>query len=93
MTRGSVLQLISAAKQSGSTVILGGPESANHSAEYLSAGADVIVVGEGESTLTELVATLPSMGPHGLNGVSRHRLQKRGRRTGAHARANQDQRS
>ena len=30
MTRGSVLQIISAAKQSGSTVILGGPESANH---------------------------------------------------------------
>jgi len=69
MTRGSVLQLISAAKQSDSTVILGGPESANHSAEYLSAGADVIVVGEGESTLTEVMATLPSMGPHGLNGV------------------------
>ena len=54
MTRGSVLQIISAAKQSGSTVILGGPESANHPAEYLGAGADVIVVGEGESTLTEL---------------------------------------
>ncbi len=69
MTRGSVLQIISAAKQSGSTVILGGPESANHTAEYLTAGADVIVVGEGESTLTELVATLPSMGPHRLNSV------------------------
>jgi anaerobic magnesium-protoporphyrin IX monomethyl ester cyclase len=69
MTRGSVLQLISAAKQSGSTVILGGPESANHSAEYLNAGADVIVVGEGEATLTELMATLPSMGPNDLNSV------------------------
>jgi len=69
MTRGSVLQIIGAAKQSDSTVILGGPESANHSAEYLSAGADVIVVGEGESTLTELMATLPSMGPHALSGV------------------------
>ncbi|HEY1865614.1 MAG TPA: cobalamin-dependent protein [Candidatus Acidoferrales bacterium] len=70
MTRGSVLQLIGAAKQSGSTVILGGPESANYSAEYLSAGADVIVVGEGESALTEVMATLPSMGPHGLNDVA-----------------------
>src|ERR1700683_5560452 len=69
IARGSVLQLISAAKQAGSTVILGGPESANHSAEYLAAGADVIVVGEGESTLTELMATLPSLGPHALNGV------------------------
>src|SRR5277367_3123934 len=69
MTRGSVLQIMDAAKQSGSTVILGGPESANHSAEYLSAGADVIVIGEGESTLTELVATLPSTGPHALDNV------------------------
>ncbi len=69
MTRGSVLQIISAAKQSGSTVILGGPESANHSGEYLKAGADVIVVGEGETALTEILDTLPSMGPHGLGNV------------------------
>jgi radical SAM superfamily enzyme YgiQ (UPF0313 family) len=69
MTRGSVLQLVSAAKQAGSTVILGGPESANYPKEYLTAGADVVVIGEGESTLTELIATLPSMGPHGLESV------------------------
>jgi anaerobic magnesium-protoporphyrin IX monomethyl ester cyclase len=69
MTRASVLKIIAAARQADSTVILGGPESANHSTEYLNAGADVIVVGEGESTLTELIATLPSMGPHGLHGV------------------------
>lgn len=69
LTRGSVLQIISAAKQCGSTVILGGPESANHSTEYLNSGADVIVVGEGESTLTELMATLPAMGPHDLGSV------------------------
>ena len=69
LTRASVLQLIGAAKQAGSTVVLGGPESANYPDEYLAAGADVVVVGEGESTLTELVATLPSMGPHGLENV------------------------
>ncbi len=50
-------------------MILGGPESANHPAEYLGAGADVIVVGEGETTLTDLMATLPSMGPHDLDSV------------------------
>ena len=69
MTRASVLQIISAAKQAGSTVILGGPESANYPAEYLNAGADVVVVGEGETTLTELIATVPSMGPHDLHSV------------------------
>ena len=69
MTRSSVLQIISAAKQAGATVILGGPESANYPNEYLTAGADVVVIGEGESTLTELIATLPSKGPRGLDGV------------------------
>jgi anaerobic magnesium-protoporphyrin IX monomethyl ester cyclase len=69
MTRRSVLALIAEAKQAGCTVVLGGPESASHSAEYLGAGADVIVIGEGEQTLAELVAVLPSTPPHGLHAV------------------------
>src|SRR5882724_12028359 len=69
ITRSSVLQIISAAREVDSTVILGGPESANYSSEYLGAGADVIVVGGGESTLAEVIATLPSMGPHQLHAV------------------------
>jgi radical SAM superfamily enzyme YgiQ (UPF0313 family) len=69
ITRSSVLQIISAAREADSTVILGGPESANYSSEYLNAGADVVVVGEGESTLAEVIATLPSMGPRGLQAV------------------------
>ena len=69
ITRSSVLQIISAAREVDSTVILGGPESANYSAEYLNAGADVVVVGEGESTLAEVIATLPAMGPHRLHEV------------------------
>jgi anaerobic magnesium-protoporphyrin IX monomethyl ester cyclase len=54
ITRRAVLQIIVAAKETGWTVVLGGPESANHSAAYLAAGADVVVLGEGEITLTEL---------------------------------------
>ena len=69
VTRSSNLHIISAAKRAGYTVILGGPESANHSAEYLNAGADIVVVGEGETTLGELLATLPSMGPRDLGSV------------------------
>jgi anaerobic magnesium-protoporphyrin IX monomethyl ester cyclase len=69
VTRSSVLQIISAAREVDSTVILGGPESANYSSEYLAAGADVVVVGEGESTLAEVIATLPTLGPHGLQEV------------------------
>src|SRR5262245_17289706 len=44
MTRRSVLRIVTAAKERGWTVILGGPESANYTHEYLRAGADVIVV-------------------------------------------------
>jgi anaerobic magnesium-protoporphyrin IX monomethyl ester cyclase len=69
MTRRSVLRVVSAAKQYGWTVILGGPESANYTHEYLRAGADVIVVGEGELTLAELIPALAAVGPHRLHGV------------------------
>jgi anaerobic magnesium-protoporphyrin IX monomethyl ester cyclase len=69
ITRRSVLAIIEAARQSGWTVILGGPESANYSAEYLEAGADVVVIGEGEATLTELVTALASVDSHRLQGI------------------------
>jgi radical SAM superfamily enzyme YgiQ (UPF0313 family) len=36
-------------------VILGGPDVSHHREEYLSAGADVCVIGEGEETLRELL--------------------------------------
>jgi radical SAM superfamily enzyme YgiQ (UPF0313 family) len=69
MTRRTVLELIGAARQCGWTVILGGPESANYPAEYLHAGADVIVIGEGETALAELLPTLASAGPRKLSGI------------------------
>ena len=69
MTRRNVLRIVRAAKRHRWTVILGGPESANYVAEYLGAGADVIVTGEGEVTLTELLRTLPNHGVHRLHGV------------------------
>lgn len=69
ITRRSVLEIIAAAKRSGWTVILGGPESANYSTEYLRAGADVIVIGEGEMTLLELLPALASRGPRELSGI------------------------
>ncbi len=93
VTRRSVLQIIKAAREVDATVILGGPESANYSSEYLNAGADVVVIGEGESTLTEVIATLPSLGPHGLHAVRGIAFKERQRRAGAHTRASQDQRS
>lgn len=70
MTRRTVLDLMAAAKARGWTVVLGGPESANYPQEYLSRGADVVVSGEGEATLAELLPALAERGPHRLHGVA-----------------------
>jgi radical SAM superfamily enzyme YgiQ (UPF0313 family) len=69
MTRRSVLEIVRAAKRHGWRVILGGPESANYTAEYLASGADVIVIGEGELTLAELLPALARAGAHRLHDV------------------------
>src|SRR5882672_1348557 len=69
MTRRSVLGIVRAAKRHGWRVVLGGPESANYPLEYLDAGADVVVIGEGELTMSELIESLERSGPHRLHGV------------------------
>ena len=68
MTRARVLKIIAAASAAGSTVVLGGPDPANYLEEYLSRGADVIAIGEGELTLEELV---PHLHRYGLDGLER----------------------
>src|SRR6202035_659080 len=70
MTRRPVLAVLAAAKVHGWTVVLGGPEAANYPAEYLSRGADVVVAGEGEATMAELLPALAARGPHRLHGVA-----------------------
>jgi anaerobic magnesium-protoporphyrin IX monomethyl ester cyclase len=70
MTRKPVLAIIAAAKRHGWTVILGGPESANYPSEYLASGADVVVTGEGETTMAELLPALASRGPNALHAVA-----------------------
>ncbi len=70
MTRPPVLEITAAAKARGWTVVLGGPESANYPAEYLAAGADAVVLGEGEETLRELLPALAERGPHRLEGIA-----------------------
>jgi radical SAM superfamily enzyme YgiQ (UPF0313 family) len=70
MTRRPVLDVLAHAKSRGWTAVLGGPESANYPEEYLAHGADVVVVGEGEETMAELLPALASRGPHRLHGVA-----------------------
>ncbi len=66
MTRPAVLAQIRLCKAHGATVVVGGPEPVNYVEEYLSHGADVVVVGEGERTLEEL---LPHLARTGLMGM------------------------
>ncbi|MDX1436130.1 MAG: radical SAM protein [Anaerolineales bacterium] len=73
MTRGKVLKMISAAKNINAYVVVGGPEPTNYAEEYLSRGADVVVDGEGEMTLEELVPHLARFGMRKLeviNGIA-----------------------
>jgi anaerobic magnesium-protoporphyrin IX monomethyl ester cyclase len=69
MTRAKVLQVMAAAKQVGSLVVVGGPDPVNYLDEYLSRGADVVAIGEGELTLEELVPHLRQHGVHDLEHV------------------------
>lgn len=58
MTRSNVVEILRVAKDAGWQTVVGGPEPGAYVNEYLTAGADVVVLGEGEVTLEELVPTL-----------------------------------
>jgi anaerobic magnesium-protoporphyrin IX monomethyl ester cyclase len=64
LTRRSALAIIARARASGWRVIAGGPEPANYAEEYLNAGADYVVPGEGEVVMERLLA-----GEHAPDGV------------------------
>src|SRR5512140_3265863 len=55
MTRKNVVRILAAAREAGWKTIVGGPEPGAYVSEYLHAGADVIVLGEGEATMEELL--------------------------------------
>ena len=63
MTKQNVLTMIRVCREVDAKVIIGGPEPAGYAAEYLDAGADIVVVGEGELTLEALI---PHLAQHGL---------------------------
>jgi anaerobic magnesium-protoporphyrin IX monomethyl ester cyclase len=45
MTRSNVVEILAAAKEAGWRTLVGGPEPGAYVAEYLAAGADVVVIG------------------------------------------------
>jgi radical SAM superfamily enzyme YgiQ (UPF0313 family) len=68
MTRKNVIEILRVAWEAGWKTIVGGPEPGAYVDEYLHAGADVVVLGEGELTMEELVPALRASG--NLSGVA-----------------------
>ena len=60
LTRSNALAIIQRAQVNGWKVIVGGPEPANYAEEYLAAGADYVVPGEGERVIERLLMGDPA---------------------------------
>jgi anaerobic magnesium-protoporphyrin IX monomethyl ester cyclase len=58
MTRKKVIEIVRVAHEAGWQTIVGGPEPGAYVREYLESGADVVVLGEGEITMEELLPAL-----------------------------------
>lgn len=58
MTKLRVLELIQECRRLGATVVVGGPEPPQYAEDFLASGADVVVAGEGEVTMEELLPLL-----------------------------------
>jgi radical SAM superfamily enzyme YgiQ (UPF0313 family) len=58
MTRPNVVEILGVAREAGWKTIVGGPEPGAYTQEYLRAGADFVVTGEGEMTMDELLQAL-----------------------------------
>ncbi len=70
MTKLNVIPMIGLCKAIGAIVILGGPEPPHYADEFLDAGADAVVVGEGEQTMEELLVALGTKSIHNLHNVA-----------------------
>lgn len=70
MTRAAVVESIGACRRLGAIVVVGGPEPSNYAREYLGAGAGVVVEGEGELTMLELVPHLLQHGAIDLQHIA-----------------------
>ncbi len=58
MTRRNVVDILRVAHEAGWKTVVGGPEPGAYALEYLQAGADFVVFGEGELTMEELLTAL-----------------------------------
>ena len=70
MTRTNVIEILRCAKEAGWKTIVGGPEPGAYIDNYLNAGADFVVIGEGEATLEELLPVLHGKSSRSLGDIA-----------------------
>ena len=58
MTRSNVVEILAVAREAGWTTVVGGPEPGAYTLEYLNAGANFVIAGEGELSMEELLSAL-----------------------------------
>jgi anaerobic magnesium-protoporphyrin IX monomethyl ester cyclase len=63
MTRKNVVEILAVAREANWRTIVGGPEPGAYTLEYLQAGAEFVVMGEGELTVEELLSALLANAP------------------------------
>lgn len=66
MTKRTALKMLAFLKQHDIYIVLGGPDVPYYAEQYLQHGADIVVKGEGELTLEELI---PHLAQYGLQGL------------------------
>jgi anaerobic magnesium-protoporphyrin IX monomethyl ester cyclase len=67
--RQAALTMIDSARGRGLTTIVAGSDASDHPARYLDRGADVVVAGEGEVTLVEVLDVLTGRSPKALTDL------------------------
>jgi radical SAM superfamily enzyme YgiQ (UPF0313 family) len=70
MTRKKVVEILKIARAAGWQTVVGGPEPGAYIREYLEAGADAVVLGEGEVTMESLLPALRSGADSSLRSVA-----------------------
>lgn len=70
MTRKKVVEILRIARLAGWRTVVGGPEPGAYVREYLDAGAEVVVLGEGELTMEELLPSLRANATADLHRVA-----------------------
>ena len=81
--REATIEMIAAARTRGCRVLVNGSDATDHPARYLDAGADVVLLGEGELTLAEVVETWRSDARYAAMSPSGGLMTKSSRRGAA----------